>query len=90
MTILNYKGMIFFMKNRNCIGKRKSGGIVVGFKSSLKRFIAPVGNNCELISWFQISHELIGIDGDVAFGTVHIPPGNTRYANNSAFDKLEL
>ena len=54
----------------NC--KRKSGGISLIFKSSLKNLITIKETNSEFVLWFTFKG--VATESDILFGCVYLPP----------------
>ena len=76
LTIPNFKLMC---NHRKHIAKKKSGGIVVAYKSHLDRYITYLENNSKLVLWFKLADSLTKC-GTVLCGVVYIPPENSEYA----------
>ena len=86
---IDVDGYIFKMKNRKKISNRKSGGIVLGFKEKLKKHIKVFDTDCNFVLWLSLSAEYCKTEEDIIFGIVYVPPENTRYSSQEAFDQIE-
>jgi hypothetical protein len=70
------------MKNRKKIG-RKSGGMILAYKESLKTFIELLDIESKYVLWFNLNE-------DVIFGKVYIPPeGSPSFQPDYTFDQIE-
>ena len=77
----------YHVKNRtNC--DRKSGGIIVIYKQALAKLNNVLNSNSEFVLWFDIV-KVLPIPNKILFGYVYIPPENTRYSSDNAFNELE-
>ena len=81
---------VFEMKNRKHVRKRKSGGIILGFKEEIKEFIEVIDAESEYVLWFKISKLLTNTEEDVLCGIVYIPPQNSAYCQDNPFHEIEL
>lgn len=80
---------IFKFKNRHKITNYRSGGIALGYKRYLEKFIRPIESECNFVYWFQVDKAVFNLDKNVIFGVVYIPPVNTRYASDDALNEFE-
>ena len=69
--------------------KRKSGGIVVVYRKSLSNYITFLKSDSEFVQWFEIASKFTGLQGKMLLGSVYIPPENSKYASDNAFEKIE-
>lgn len=81
-------GYDYVMKNRKKV-KRKSGGIVVVYKKLLSNHISFLTSNSEFVQWLEISSDLTGLPKKWLLGCIYIPPENSKYSSDSAFDEIE-
>ena len=77
------------MKNRQKF-RRKSGGIVLGYKQTLQSHIEIIKTESPFILWFKLSSKLLNSYEDLIIGIVYIPPENSVYASPDAFDQIEF
>ena len=82
-NINNYS--VYNKVRNNC--KRKSGGISLIFKSSLKNLITIKETNSEFVLWFTLKG--VATESDILFGCVYLPPEGSPYAHSTMFDELE-
>ena len=75
-------------KKRKAFANRKSGVLCWPLKKIVK-YINPLNTESSFVFWFKISKELLGLDEDVIFGIVYIPPEYTVYSSIDAFSKIE-
>ena len=81
-------GYSYITKNRkNC--KRVSGGIIVIYKTSLSNLLKFHDTESEFALWFQISKNMLSIESDILFGCIYIPPENSNYSTQEAFEEIE-
>lgn len=86
---INIPGFKFKMKNRTKIAKKRSGGIVVGYRESLENNIQFIDTDSKYVLWFKCNEHLFKTDEPVYFGVVYIPPEHTRYSSLDSFNELE-
>ena len=89
IDMLHFPGYSFHMKNRKKITNKRSGGIVIGFKTALENDVEIVNTESRYVHWFKCSENLFKTDQPIFFGVVYIPPENTRYSSDDAFSELE-
>jgi hypothetical protein len=58
---------------------------MLAFKKKIVKYINPLNTESSVVFWFKISKELLGLDEDVIFGIVYIPPKYTVYSSIDAF-----
>ena len=75
-------------KKRKAFANRKSGVLCWPLKKIVK-YINPLNTESSFVFWFKISKELLGLDEDVIFGIVYIPPEYTVYSSIDAFSEIE-
>lgn len=86
---INFPGYTFKMKNHKKISRRRSGGIIVGFKDSLTSCIEVIETECKYVLWFKCGEKLLTNVTDTYFGIVYIPSENTKYSSDDAFGEIE-
>ncbi|CAG2186250.1 unnamed protein product [Mytilus edulis] len=79
-------GYSCFSKHRSKF-KRKSGGIVIIYKSELEKFLTFLKTNSEFVQWIQFSKDLL--NDNVLMGCVYIPPEGSKYSSVDAFTEIE-
>ena len=89
IDIIDFPGYNFHMKNRKKISNRRSGGITVGIKDTLKDFIEIVNTDSRYVLWFKCKESLFKTDQPVFFGVVYIPPEYSKYSSEDAFTEIE-
>ena len=83
IDIITLAGYKFVMKNRKKITKKRSGGIIVGFKDNLAKHIDIVNTDSKYVMWFKCSEQLFKTDQPVFCGVIYIPPEYTKYCNRN-------
>ena len=78
-----------YMQNRSSMSNRRSGGIALYVKNSISSYVKVLITECDFILWFEMKGIALGIDNDIAFGIVYIPPENSRYSSPDAFSQIE-
>ena len=81
-------GYDYVMKNRKMV-KRKSRGIVIIYKKSLSEYITFLKSESEFVQWFEIHSKFTVLTEKVLMGSIYIPPENSKYASENAFDEIE-
>lgn len=89
IDVIDFPGFIFNMKNRKMFSNRRSGGIVVGYRESLKGMIHMIDTDSRYVLWFKCQGKLLNLDESVLFGAIYIPPEYTKYSSEEAFNELE-
>ncbi|CAG2212887.1 unnamed protein product [Mytilus edulis] len=79
-------GYSCFSKHRSKF-KRKSGGIVIIYKSELEKFLTFPKTKSEFLQWIQFSKDLL--NDNVLMGCVYIPPEGSKYSSVDAFTEIE-
>lgn len=79
--ILLKLGFDVHMKNRAKITSHKSGGILVGIKREIAKYCRIIESRSKACLWFILDKQLFGLDQDVLYGAVYIPPEGTKYAD---------
>ncbi|VDI30247.1 Hypothetical predicted protein [Mytilus galloprovincialis] len=79
-------GYSCFSKHRSKF-KRKSGGIVIIYKSELEKFLTFPKTKSEFVQWIQFSKDLL--NDNVLMGCVYIPPEGSKYSSVDAFTEIE-
>ncbi|CAG2204073.1 unnamed protein product [Mytilus edulis] len=78
----------FVMKNRYKIAKRRSGGIVLGYKENLSKYIEVLETDCNFVMWFKVCKTYLKTDDDLYFGIVYVPPEYSPYSTDDAFRQI--
>lgn len=86
---INHENFIFHIKNRKKISNFRSGGIALGYRKSLQKFIHPIKTDCQFVLWFSIDGKCFNISENVIIGIVYIPPINTLYTSEDAMSEIE-
>ncbi|KAK6196333.1 hypothetical protein SNE40_001576 [Patella caerulea] len=79
----------FIYKNRKKISGNRSGGIALGYRKSLSKFIHPITTDSQFVLWFYIDRSIIRLAQNIIIGIVYIPPENSSYTNEHAFSEIE-
>lgn len=82
------QGYEYITKNRENV-KRKSGGIIVIYKTELSKCIKFIKSESEYVFWFELLVDFTGLSDNILFGCIYIPPENSKYASETAFDEIE-
>ena len=69
--------------------QKKSGGIVIVYKTSLDLFLEFPKTDCEYVQWVRFKKGLLFEENDVLLGCIYLPPENTRYTSPEAFDQID-
>ena len=86
---INLPGFILHMKNRFTFKRVKSGGIILAYKTELSNFVNIVESESKYILWFKLNKSLFHLPQDVLFGTVYVPPENSKYCIGDPFNEIE-
>jgi hypothetical protein len=57
--------------------------------TKIVKYNNSLNTESSFVFWFKISKELLGLDEDVIFGIVYIPPEYTVYSSIDAFSEIE-
>jgi CRISPR/Cas system Type II protein with McrA/HNH and RuvC-like nuclease domain len=87
--IIILPGYKFVMKNRGKNTKKRSGGIMVGFKDNLAKHIDLVNTDSKYVMWFKCSEKPFKTDQPVFVGVVYIPPEYTKYSSEDTFQTYD-
>ncbi|CAG2186516.1 unnamed protein product [Mytilus edulis] len=87
---INCDNFIFHYKNRKKLANHKSGGIALGFKKYLDKYIKYIQSDCQFVLWFSIDKKVLDLPKDAIFGIIYIPPINTSYTSEDAFTEIEF
>ncbi|CAG2230935.1 unnamed protein product [Mytilus edulis] len=87
---INCDNFIFHYKNRKKLANHKSGGIALGFKKYLDKYIKYIQSDCQFVLWFSIDKKVLDLPKDAIFGIIYIPPVNTSYTSEDAFTEIEF
>ncbi|CAG2238348.1 unnamed protein product [Mytilus edulis] len=82
-------GYKYFAKHRTKF-KKKSGGIIICFKSNLEKFLKFPKSNSEFVQWVVLEKGLVDFDKNLLMGCMYLPPENTKYTSNEAFTEVEI
>ncbi|VDI07422.1 Hypothetical predicted protein [Mytilus galloprovincialis] len=82
-------GYKYFAKHRTKL-KKKSGGIIICFKSNLENFLKIPKSNSEFVQWVVLEKGLVDFDKNLLMGCMYLPPENTKYTSNEAFTEVEI
>ncbi|CAC5372883.1 unnamed protein product [Mytilus coruscus] len=77
-------------KNRHKLSNHRSGGIALGYRKYLEKYIKPIETECKFVYWFTIDKRVLNLPENVFIGIVYIPPVNTNYTSEEAFNDIEL
>ncbi|CAG2244943.1 unnamed protein product [Mytilus edulis] len=82
------KGYLYFSKHRSKF-KKKSGGIVIIHRENFEKFLNFPKTKSDYVQWLVIHSNMLMIDKNLLLGCIYIPPENTKYASNDAFNDIE-
>lgn len=89
LDILNVpNGYSYITKNRENMCK-KSGGIVIIYKSKLKNCLSFIHSESQFVQWVKISNVAFDLQNDIILGCVYVPPEVSKYYNSESFDEIE-
>ena len=77
-----------FFKNRHFYNKNRSGGIAVIFHESLD--VTSVETDCKFVLWVKIKGKALNSKKDIILGSVYVPPEDSVYYSNKAFEEIEI
>jgi hypothetical protein len=80
-------GYSYHVKHRKKI-KRKSGGIIIIYKDTISKCFTFPTSNSEFVQWVEIANESSNFT-KLLIGCVYIPPENTKYTSDNAFNEIE-
>ncbi|MEW8548549.1 MAG: reverse transcriptase family protein, partial [Candidatus Thiodiazotropha sp.] len=60
---------------------RKSGGLGVFVKNSIAPFVTQIDSDSDYIMWFKLDKSAFNTDEDIYFGSVYVPPTESRFNN---------
>ncbi|CAG2219895.1 unnamed protein product [Mytilus edulis] len=86
---IQLQGYELIYKNRNKIGKRRSGGLAVAYKNHLKDNIEYIKTESKFVLWCKISKVINRLD-DILLGIIYIPPEYTSYSSIDAINEIEM
>ena len=66
---------------------RKSGGLGVFIKNSIASYVTQIDSDSDYIMWFKLDKSAFNTDDDIYFGSVYIPPAESRFNN---YDEIAL
>ncbi|VDI40569.1 Hypothetical predicted protein [Mytilus galloprovincialis] len=78
------------LKNRHKLSNYRSGGIALGYRKYLEKYIKPIETECKFVYWFTIDKKVLHLPENVFIGIVYIPPVNTNYTSEEAFNEIEI
>ena len=79
-------GYDYMCKHRTKCDK-KSGGITIIFKSSLKGHLTFVKSDSEFVYWLKISD--LDKNSKILLGCVYVPPEGSKYSTDDIFNEIE-
>ena len=90
-SVVNIPGLKFTMNNRNALSIKRSGGIgtLVSKKYLNQKYIEFVPIRSKAVLWCLIKKSFTGLEKDILFGNVYVPPITSDYSDLSLFDDLE-
>ncbi|CAC5415123.1 unnamed protein product [Mytilus coruscus] len=80
----------FSFKNRHKITSHRSGGIALGYRRCLDKCIKTFDTECKFVYWFSVDKKVFDLDENIVFGIVYIPPVNTNYTSEEAFNEIDI
>jgi hypothetical protein len=84
--LLTYLMVILFFVKIGTKCKKKSGGIIIIYKTSLSRYINFFENDSARVQWVEL--DVISPESILFLGCVYISPANTRYASESCITEI--
>ena len=84
---MSHKGIHIFLKLEKI--SKKSGGIVIIYKSCLEDFLFFPKTDCEYVQWCKFKKGVLMDDKEILLGCVYIPPENSVYSSPEAFNDIE-
>ncbi|VDI39621.1 Hypothetical predicted protein [Mytilus galloprovincialis] len=88
--VINCDEFIFSFKNRHKITSHRSGGIALGYRKCLDKCIKTFDTECKFVYWFSVDKKVFDLDENIVFGIVYIPPVNTNYTSEEAFNEIDV
>ena len=85
---LNIENYTLFFKHRKALSKRKSGGIALAVKDSIRPYVSIIETESRLVYWFVISKRYTKTD-DILCGIIYVPPENSIYAVQDPFLEIQ-
>ena len=83
-----YSGFKQNRKNKHKKAKRNSGGFLVLYRSTLKKYLTVIDKRDENILWVQIDKEVVV--AKVILGTIYVSPENSTIYNNDSMTEHTL
>ena len=65
---IDLPGYVFKSKHRKNVARRRSGGILLGFRENLVNHVQILENECEFVLWVQIDGKVFNLEQPVIFG----------------------
>ena len=87
--VISVDGFTFKHKPRQQTYIRRSGGVGIFVHNELDKFVQTIDSESEYAFWVKLSKNFTKLDQDVVFGSVYIPPSQSRFLNEDEFDTLQ-
>jgi hypothetical protein len=68
---------------------RKSGGIITIYKKIYEKLIKYLNSESEYVQWVELTDLISSVNKKVLFGCVYVPPQNSKYSSEGAFNEIE-
>ena len=79
----------YLLKNRKKIYK-KTRGLAIIYRKEIEQYINFIETKSDFIQWVQLSKEISCVkDDNLIIGRVYIPPKQSTYSSEEAFNELE-
>ena len=69
--------------------RRASGGICLGIKNDLLKYVTYVQNECEFLLWCKIDKCCFDTDDHIYLACTYIPPESSNFVTTSCFEEIE-
>ena len=87
--VISVDGFTFKNKPRQQKYIRRSGGVGIFVRNELDKFVQAVESESEYAFWVKLSKNFTKLDQDIVFGSVYIPPSQSRFLNEDEFDTFQ-
>ena len=87
--VISVDGFTFKHKPRQQKYIRRSGGVGIFVRNELDKFVQTIDSESEYAFWVKISKNFTKLDQDIVFGSVYIPPSQSRFLNEDEFDTFQ-
>jgi hypothetical protein len=84
---IDLPGYLFKSKHRKNVTRRRSGGILVGFRENLVNHIQILEYEFECVLW--VDGKVFNLEQPIIFGTMFMPPEYTRYSSDEPINQIE-